>query len=164
MKIGEITTTVFCLLASALLFAGCASQDLKGTPYYTDDAGFDNGSSEDRVPLWPIVYYKSPALSVFWPFVEKTDEYFAFRPFVSAYGLSGDKQAYSFLWPIAEFNGNSNDNRIFPVFWGTDYFAAFSFYWHSGHPTGMCERDKDGKKLDLLFIPVMRTTAKESAQ
>ena len=136
-KIIFIATMVCGLVVSAMLFSGCASPDLKGTPYYTDDAGFDKGSSDDRVPLWPIVYYKNPALSVLWPFIEKTDEYFAFRPFISAYGLSGDKQVYSFLWPIAEFDRTSNDNRIFPIFWGTDYFTAFPFYWHSGHPNGL---------------------------
>ena len=30
--------------------------------------------------LWPLVYYRDPALSVLWPIGEKTDEHFAIRP------------------------------------------------------------------------------------
>jgi hypothetical protein len=137
MKIANSVTTVCGLILSAALLAGCANPDFKSTPYYTDDAGFNKGSDEDRVPLWPLVYYKNPALSVLWPFIEKTDEYFAIRPLMSAYSGVGEKDVYSFLWPIASFDGRSDENRVFPIFWGKDYFAAFPLYWHFGHPTGL---------------------------
>jgi hypothetical protein len=56
------------------------------------------------------------------------------------------------LWPLAQFDQQTHDNRIIPFFWGSgarpadDYRVGFPFYWHFGHPLD----DKVGG-LDALF-------------
>jgi hypothetical protein len=45
------------------------------------------------------------------------------------YADSGD---VSIAWPLMSFT-HDNDNRIFPVFWGDDYFSVFPLVSHVGH-------------------------------
>lgn len=122
--------------AVVLLAAGCQSSAFRGTPYYTDKAAFETGTIEERVNLWPVAYSSGSGLSLFWPLVEKTDQYCALRPLFSAYGLKDDKRIYSALWPLAEFDQKHSDYRIFPAYWGKDYFTFFPLYWHGGEPMG----------------------------
>jgi hypothetical protein len=110
---------------------------LKGTPYYSTETDRDERSAKDRVPAWPLVYYRSPTLSVLWPFIEVSDEFMAFRPLASVYGLDKprDQRVYSLLWPLGQFNRAEKENRFFPVFWGDGYAVGFPLYWHLGHPS-----------------------------
>lgn len=118
------------------LLSGCSTPELKGTPYYSSETDTDTQAAKDRIPLWPIIYYKSPTLSVLWPFFEKSDEYMALRPLCSVYGLDKPKKIYSLLWPLGQFDRVERQNRFFPMFWGDGYVVGFPLYWHFGHPFG----------------------------
>jgi hypothetical protein len=136
------------LLAAAVLagLSGCASAPLKGTPFYTGEYEKRAGPAEDRVNLWPLLYYRNPALSVLWPVFEHTDEHAAIRPLFSVYRLHEPQKEYNVLWPLAQFDRKHADNRIFPVYWGDDYAVAFPLYWHFDDPF-----DKADKGADALF-------------
>jgi hypothetical protein len=131
--------------ALLLLCGGCETAEMKGTPFYSGDFGKRTGTAENRVNGWPLVYYRDPALSVLWPLYESTDDHRAVRPLFSIYGLDGDKHQYNVLWPLAQFDRRTDENWIFPAFWGDGYGVVFPLYWHSGHPLG----EKGGS--DSLF-------------
>jgi len=151
------------LLSSILLLSGCATRELRGTPYYTDTARARRKATGDPVNLWPLLYYRSPILEVLWPLVESTDDYFAIRPLMSVYGKGGGKRVTSVAWPIAQFNQRNNSHRIIPFFWGKKRFAAFPLYWHWSDPHGRegvsdtlvplwsYYRDPDGYSTHLLW-------------
>ena len=130
--------TCIALLGATLIagLSGCSSVEMKGTPFYTGEYGIRQGHVEDRVNVWPLLYYREPALSIAWPFIEKTDEHFALRPVFSVYGMDEAEGVYNVLWPIAQFNFQNDQYRIFPAFWGKSYACVFPLYWHEGHPLG----------------------------
>ena len=109
---------------------------MKGTPFYTGEYGPRRGPAEQRLNAWPLCYYREPALSVLWPLFESTDDHWAVRPLVSVYGLDRSNREYNVLWPLAQFDRQSLENRVFPVFWGDDYLVAFPLYWHFDQPWG----------------------------
>lgn len=123
-------------LGCVLLGGGCTSAEMKGTPFYRGEYGKRRGPAEQRVNAWPLVYYRNPALSVLWPVLEFTDDHTAIRPFFSVYGLDRTNREYNVLWPIAQFDRETGDNHIFPVFWGSEHRVAFPLYWHYGEPFG----------------------------
>ncbi len=118
------------------LVQGCASTEMKGTPFYTGEYSVRRGPAEDRVNIWPLLYYREPALSVLWPFIEHTDDHFAVRPLWSVYGLDTDRRVYNALWPLGRFDPIGQDYRFFPFFWGDDYGCAFPLFWHLDDPFG----------------------------
>ena len=120
------------LVLAVSLQSGCKSTAMKGTPFYTGEYEKRVGPAEDRVNVWPLLYYRNPALSVLWPIGERTDDHFAIRPLMSVYGLDSSNHVYNYLWPLAQFDRQTGNNRVFPVFWGDDYRAVFPLYWHSG--------------------------------
>src|SRR5258708_36220526 len=122
--------------AVCLLGSGCATAEMKGTPFYTGEYGPRRGPAEQRLNAWPLCYYREPALSVLWPLFESTDDHWAVRPLVSVYGLDRSNREYNVLWPLAQFDRQSLENRVFPVFWGDDYLVAFPLYWHFDQPWG----------------------------
>jgi hypothetical protein len=136
------------MIGAVLLMAasGCRTTAMKGTPFFSGEYGKRQGPVEDRVNLWPLMYYRDPALSVAWPFIEWTDDHLAFRPVFSVYGLDQPKREYNVLWPLAQFDRRTGHNRIFPAFWGEDYRAVFPLYWHHGHPLG-----EEARGFDALF-------------
>lgn len=126
-----------CLLGiAALLATGCASPQMKGTPFYTGEYSVREGPPDDRVNLWPLMYYRDPALSVLWPFVEVTDDHVAVRPIYSMYGRESGDTVHNVVWPLARYDTVADEGRVFPVFWGEDYFNIFPLYWHGGEPFG----------------------------
>jgi hypothetical protein len=127
------------------LGSGCQTEEMKGTPFYSGDSGKRPGAVEQRVNVWPLFYYCDPAWSVLWPVLESTDDHTAVRPLFSVYGLDRTNREYNVLWPLAQFDREARENRVFPVFWGDHYFDVFPVYWHSGHPWG----DEGGS--DSLF-------------
>jgi hypothetical protein len=135
-----------------LLGAGCSTTGMKGTPFYTGEYSKREGPAEDRVNLWPLVYYRPPGLSAIWPIFEKSDTHFAIRPLYSVYGLDQVNHKHNVLWPLAQFDRQTSENRIFPFFWGggarpaDDYCLGFPLYWHYGHPL-----DNEVGGLDSLF-------------
>ncbi|MCX6996226.1 MAG: hypothetical protein NTV49_03875 [Kiritimatiellaeota bacterium] len=135
-----------------LLGAGCATTEMKGTPFYTGEYTKRLGPAEERINVWPLLYYRNPALSVLWPFMDFTDTHLAFRPVLSVYGLNQSNHQYNVFWPLAQFDRHTRDNRIFPFCWGGGrrpadaYRVAFPLYWHYGQPLN----DQMGG-LDTLF-------------
>lgn len=125
----------------ALLSSGCSTTAMKGTPFFTGEYETRTGPPEDRVNLWPLLYYSEPALSVLWPIGEYTDNRLAIRPFFSVEDLEAEKRIYNVLWPLGRFDHQHDDYRFFPVYWGDDYTVAFPLYWHFGEPFGA---EKDG--------------------
>ena len=135
----------------AVTVAGCAAGGMKGTPFWTEDHEERKGTPEGRINGWPVLYYRDPALSVLWPIFELTDEHLAVWPAFNIDGLDKKKQVYGVLWPICEFDTQSDDHRVFPfLWWGAygkkqRYRVVFPLYWHRGDPYW----DRDG--LDSLF-------------
>jgi len=119
-----------------LLGSGCTTPEMKGTPFYSGEYAGRRGPAEQRINAWPLCYYREPAISVLWPILEFTDDHTAVRPFYSVYGLDRAEREYNVLWPLAQFDRKSDDNRVFPVFWGEDYRVLFPFYWHFGELRG----------------------------
>lgn len=122
------------LLLALPFTTGCASTALKGTPLYTAAEERPAGLPEDRIWAWPLLYYRDPVLSVVWPLFEKNDEFIALRPCFSVYGLDRPKHQYNVLWPIAQWDWETGNHRIFPYFWGNDYRVLPPLYWHFGRP------------------------------
>ena len=147
------------LCAGALLCGGCASQSMKGTPFYTGEYEVRRGPVEERVNIWPLLYYREPALSVLWPIGEKTEDHLAVRPFYSVYGLHSGKKVHNVLWPLGRFDSNTGDNRFFPVFWGDDYLNVFPLYWHKGDPFG----DAGGRNAMFPLWSINRADGKYDA-
>jgi hypothetical protein len=123
-------------MALLLLGGGCATNEMKGTPFFTGEYAKRNGPAEQRVNAWPIVYYRDPALSVLWPIFEFTDDHTAVRPIFSVYGLDRTNRTYCVLWPLTQFDRQTRENWIFPIFWAKDYEVVFPVYWHFGQPWG----------------------------
>jgi|LSQX01.1.fsa_nt_gb hypothetical protein len=146
-------STVLRRLAAAgmcvWLAAGCSTTAMKGTPFYTGEYATRKGSVENRVNLWPLAYYRDPALSILWPLGEYTGDRFAIRPIFSIENLDKEDPVYNVLWPLGRFDTCRGDNRLFPFFWGRDYRVAFPLYWHYDQPLG---REKGSDSLFPLWL------------
>jgi len=120
-----------CLTVFALLsLVGCSTVYMKGTPFYTGEYEKTDGSAEKRVNVWPLLYYRKPALSVLWPLGEVTDDHVAARPLVAVYKLDKDERQWRFLWPLAQFDFDTDEHRIFPAFWWDGGFTVFPVLWY----------------------------------
>ena len=114
------------LVVSALaLMAGCATKEMKSTPFYEGHDVTYTGAPEDRVNLWPLAYWREPVGSVLWPMFSFSDDHFAIRPLYSHYGSE-----HNFLWPFGQYDAAEKDGRVFPVFWGEHYFDVFPVVWN----------------------------------
>jgi len=147
--------TIVGAFAFGLACAGCATPQMKSTPFYTGDSTVYKGKSEDRVNLWPLGYYRDPALSVLWPAFSLTDDHLAVRPLYSQFRQGGADLPYdefNFLWPLCQFDTAHGRHRVFPVFWGERYFDFFPLVWwakddyFSVFPVWWSNRD-----CDMLF-------------
>lgn len=150
------------LLAISISSTGCMTAAMKGTPLFSGEYKNPRGPSEDRVPLWPLLYYRDPALSVLWPFIESVrGESLAVRPIFSVYNKDDDaKRQTNVLWPLSQFDNASGVCRIFPVYWGNNFAAVFPLYWHyekAYGPTDLMiplwfyQRDATGSNMALLL-------------
>ena len=117
------------LALAAVCMAGCSTVYMKGTPLYTGEDRASQAPPEDRVNLWPLLYYHKPSFSVVWPLAEWTDDHAALRPLFSIYKLDKPKQQYNVLAPLIQFDFAEDAHRIFPVFWGDDYLVGFPIVW-----------------------------------
>ena len=118
------------LLATTV--TGCATSQMKSTPFYSGSERVYTGRVEDRVNLWPFAYYREPALSVLWPIFSLTDDHMAVRPIYSQYkqtGRPGDYDEFNFLWPFCQFDTKHDEHRIFPLFWGDKHVDLFPLVW-----------------------------------
>jgi len=126
-----MSKVVAVVMVSALC-AGCATSQMKSTPFYTGDSTVYKGKAEDRVNLWPLGYYRDPALSVLWPVFSLTDDHLAVRPLYSQFRQGGADRPYdefNFLWPFCQVDAAHGRHRVFPVFWGERYFDFFPLVW-----------------------------------
>jgi len=121
-------------VVSASLLTGCASTHMKGTPFYTGEYETRRGDAADRVNLWPLLYYRDPALSILWPIGEVTDTHLALRPLFSVYDRDTADPTYKVLWPLATYAPGQDYWRVGVVGSGRDSFVAFPLYWHFGNP------------------------------
>ena len=84
---------VVLLVVGGLSSSGCRQGFMQATPRWTNvqndqgDGGQKAPQEDDpyRVNLWPLVYKNFSAWSVLWPFLEKTENSFAVRPFFDLY-------------------------------------------------------------------------------
>jgi hypothetical protein len=53
---------------------GCSEMQMKSTPIWDAEYSKAVGPAQDRVNLWPVLYWRDPALSVLWPLVTVTDQ------------------------------------------------------------------------------------------
>ena len=145
-------------LGAAAMLAGCKSQEMSSTPFYTGNDVTYTDKVEDRVSLWPLLYHRAPVTSVLWPLFSSADDHVAVRPLYSQYMKHGQKEynEYNVFWPIAQFDTYDNDNRIFPFFWGKDYFVAFPVFWNMDDlvavPPVIVDKDGDGMAILPLFF------------
>ena len=169
------------LLLLAVLATGCRTTAMKGTPFYTGESKEREGPVEDRVNLWPLAYYRAPALSVLWPIGEFSDDRFAIRPLFSMYrdGKDAPWREYNWLGGLVSIDNKTHRHMAFPFFWGRyasrtmihdaqqvdstySYFNVFPLYW-SGSESGVDEwhnalfplwiydRERNGETM--LFCP-----------
>ena len=124
------------LLLLAVLASGCRTTAMKGTPFYTGEHGTREGPVEDRVNLWPLAYYRAPALSVLWPIGEFSDDRFAVRPLFSMYrdGKDAPWHEYNWLGGLVSVDTETDARVAFPVFWGRNYFNVFPLFWSGSDP------------------------------
>lgn len=125
------------------LLSGCSMKEFSSTPFYEGNTVKYTGAVEDRVNLWPVAYWREPVGSVAWPLVSFGNDHFALRPIYSQYKKSGmgEYDEYNVLWPIAQFDTDDKDYRIFPFFWGRDYsnhpyFCLFPIAWYNDEFSG----------------------------
>ena len=112
--------------------AGCATSQMKSTPFYSGSERVYTGRPEDRVNLWPIGYYREPALSVLWPLFSLTDDHLAMRPIYSQFRQNGKDSGYdefNFIWPFCQFDTKHDEHRIFPLYWGDGHVDFFPLVW-----------------------------------
>ena len=126
------------------LLSGCSMKEFSSTPFYEGNTVKYTGAVEDRVNLWPVAYWREPVGSVAWPLVSFGSDHFALRPIYSQYKKSGmgEYDEYNVLWPIAQFDTDDMDYRIFPFFWGRDYskdpyFCLFPAVWYNDEFAGV---------------------------
>lgn len=124
------------LLASS----GCTThRAMKGSPFYSGDFKQPpNSVVTNRLPAWPLVYYRDPALSVCWPLVESiAGESFAVRPLFSVYDYDdATNREWNVLWPLIQHDAATGDGRAVPFFWGDDYAVGFPLWWHFSDASG----------------------------
>ena len=116
-----------CLIIPVLaLLTGCATKQMKSTPFYSGSDVTYVGKPEDRVNLWPLAYWREPVGSILWPMVSFSDDHFAFRPIYSQYkqdGKDGKFDEFNFLWPICQLDYKNYDYQFFPFSWGKDEYG-----------------------------------------
>lgn len=152
-----LATVVF-----AAMLAGCMTQEMSSTPFYTGGDVKYTDKVEDRVSLWPLLYHRAPVTSVLWPLFSSADDHVAVRPLYSQYMKHGKREynEYNVLWPIAQFDTCEDDYRVFPFFWGKDYdddpyFCLFPEIWWNDEFAGAFPffwlRDRDGRRGFSVF-------------
>lgn len=135
---------IFIVILGVSLLSGCQMKEFSSTPFYEGNTVKYTGAVEDRVNLWPVAYWREPVGSVAWPLVSFGNDHFALRPLYSQYKKSGmgEYDEYNVLWPIAQFDTEDSDYRIFPFFWGSDYskdpyFCLFPAVWYNDEFAGV---------------------------
>ena len=135
---------IFIAILGVSLLSGCKMKEFSSTPFYEGNTVKYTGAVEDRINLWPVAYWREPVGSVAWPLLSFGNDHFALRPLYSQYKKSGmgEYDEYNVLWPIAQFDTEDRDYRIFPFFWGSNYskdpyFCLFPAVWYNDEFAGV---------------------------
>ena len=122
---------LYVLLAATV--AGCATSPMKPTPFYGGSERVYTGRVEDRLNLWPVTYWREPALSVVWPIYSQAEDHWAVRPIYSQYRQGGkgtDYDEFNVLWPLCQFDTKHDVNWILPFVWsGNGTFSIVPVLW-----------------------------------
>jgi hypothetical protein len=151
------------LFAAALLLGGCSTPEMKGTPFYTGEYEINvPGADERRVNLWPLAYYRAPALSVLWPVFEHTEEHVAVRPLFSAYGDTTNYSEYNLLWPLLRYHTAPDKTEWHATLVG-DYRYSESDTRYTGYPWPLLFSWRD-KQTHGLFTPLYAYEASDNPE
>jgi len=127
-------TTGLLVLACSIAFAvGCAAPSMEATPFFGGDYKVAEGKPQDRINLWPLVYYRKPALSVLWPIGEYIPgERLLVWPLLEIAKLDREHRRYRVLSPLSELDVDAGTYWVFPVHWRPDEkrFVLFPLLWH----------------------------------
>ena len=112
-------STIVLAFLLAILFCGCSTTAMKGTPFYTGEYAKREGPASDRVNLWPLAYYRDPALSILWPIGEFADNRFAIRPLFSMYrdGEDDPWREFNSLGGLFSIDTERHRQLFFPLFY-----------------------------------------------
>lgn len=147
------------LSAAALLAAllcGCATKEMRSTPFYEGADSSFTGRIEDRVNLWPLAYWREPVFSAVGSMLSFGDDHIALRPLYSQYrqdGRDGPYDEFNLVWPLFQADFAGGDYRVFPLFWGEDYFAAFPLALLKSDTTVVLPLVMNGSGSDGAFFP-----------
>ncbi len=159
----QLRPAMLLILALSLaLAAGCSRHTLKATPIWDLEYHEARGPAEDRVNLWPLFYWRDPALAILWPLYTATDsghalaplyEYeretdrlrlLAIHPNLPAVGqLDSQRQTYRLL--TAGWDRKQKEIYCFPF-----YFQDYTEGWESLLILPAWYHDKNGVWTPLL--------------
>lgn len=106
MSLGRFSCGVCCTVC----LTGCTTSFMKSTPFYDGPQREYNVPAEERVNLWPLSYYRDPALSVLWPlsgFDLDAGSGWTLPAYWSKDGFT--------LFPICHFD--AGDSAVFPLYY-----------------------------------------------
>lgn len=140
-----------------LVATGCATREMKSTPFY-EGADVYTGRVEDRINLWPLMYWREPACSIAWPLISFADDHFALRPLYSQYrqdGANGPYDEFNVLWPLCQIDSHDGTGRAFPFFWGNGTFVAFPEVWLTDSTTAVLPLVMNSSWSRGTFFPLV---------
>ena len=120
-------STIVLAFLLAILFCGCSTTAMKGTPFYTGEYAKREGPASDRVNLWPLAYYRDPALSILWPIGEFADDRFAIRPLFSMYRDGKDEPWYEYnsLFGLISVDTRHHRHMFLPLYYRDEEYDTF---------------------------------------
>ena len=120
-------STIVLAFLLAILFCGCSTTAMKGTPFYTGEYAKREGPASDRVNLWPLAYYRDPALSILWPIGEFADDRFAIRPLFSMYRHGKDEPWYEYnsLFGLISVDTRHHRHMFLPLYYRDEEYDTF---------------------------------------
>lgn len=132
-------TIALLLAATIALTTGCSRYTLTSAPIWDSESHPPQGPVENRVNLWPIVYWRDPALSVLWPFYTATEQGNALMPL---YEYRKDELMLRLItihpdFPsAATFNSEKRYTRVLNtvVDANNKHLAFFPLYWQNYGP------------------------------
>lgn len=136
------------LALAAFVASGCSRAAIKSQPIWDSGAGAQSvEGAEDRINVWPLFYYREPALSILWPIFAATGAGHALIPFYEYLKDERDLRIgtiHPWLPSLARFDGSSGKWRVLTLQRDKrrDTLQSLPFY----------HQDFDDKKLWILPI------------
>ena len=129
--------------ASSVMTAGAGSL-IETTPFYNGDESVYTGKVEDRLNLWPLVYYREPMFSALWPLLSVTHDHVALRPFFAYDKRENETRV---LWPLVTLG--EEEGHIITWYWKKNENSCWPFYRYATH----------GDTSDFWMLPGIYSTA-----